>query len=102
MHLQSFGLLHPERWAFAGYTLSALLRSRVVYLVGMRGEVVHEWRLRDRLGTLANLLPGGRLLTTGVTDEGPPIIEGKGGRFSDYDWVSADSTELGARLPTPS
>lgn len=87
MRTQQFGLLCRDRArAFAGYTLVAPLRARSAYLVGMDGEVVHEWRLPERIGTLSYLLPGGRLLTSVMTPEGPPIIEGKSGRMLEYDW----------------
>lgn len=87
MRIREVGLCHiDETLAEPGYTLIAPLRGRAVHLIGMRGEIVHEWRLPDRLGTLAYLLPGGRLLTTGMTAEGPPIIEGKGGHFREFDW----------------
>jgi len=87
VRISQVGLIgsQPGR-SYPGYTLLAPLRARSCYLLGMRGEVVHEWRLPDRLGSLACMLPGGRLLTTGMTAEGPPIIEGKGGHFREYDW----------------
>jgi len=87
MRIQNVGLLHsdPAR-AFASYALIAPLRGRSCYLVGMHGEVVHEWRLPEQLGSLAMLLPGGHLLVTSQTAEGPPIIEGKGGHLREYDW----------------
>lgn len=87
MKIGQVGLLSLDaRQAFAGYTLVAPLRGTSCYLVGMQGEVVHQWQLPGRLGTLASLLPGGHLLVTLMTEEGPPIIEGKGGRFQEYDW----------------
>jgi hypothetical protein len=90
MRISEVGLCHIDgRLAEPGYTLIAPLRGRTVYLIGMRGEIVHEWRLPQPLGTLAYLLPGGHLLTTGMTAEGPPIIEGKGGHFREFDWDGA-------------
>ena len=87
MRITNVGLLDLDQArAFPGYTLIAPLRGRSCYLVGMRGEVVHEWRLPERLASLAMLLPGGRLLTTTMTTEGPPILEGKGGHFREFDW----------------
>jgi hypothetical protein len=87
MRIRDVGLLHhDEALAEPGYTVIAPLRGRTVYLVGMRGEIVHQWQLPDRLGTLAYLLPGGTLLTSGMTAEGPPIIEGKGGHLRELDW----------------
>jgi len=87
MRYESVGLLACDSArAFPGYTLIAPLRTKQCSLVGMKGEVVHEWNLPDRLGSLAYMLPGGHLLTTGMTEDGPPIIEGKGGHFREYDW----------------
>ena len=87
MRIREVGLLHhDEALAEPGYTVIAPLRGRTVYLVGMRGEIVHQWQLPDRLGTLAYLLPGGHLLTSGMTTEGPPIIEGKGGHLREFAW----------------
>ncbi|HVO16309.1 MAG TPA: aryl-sulfate sulfotransferase [Alphaproteobacteria bacterium] len=87
MRIRDIGLVHhDEALAEPGYTVIAPLRGCTVYLVGMRGEIVHRWQLPDRLGTLAYLLPGGNLLTSGMTTEGPPIIEGKGGHLREFDW----------------
>ena len=62
MRIRDVGLLHSDdKLAEPGYTLITPLRGRIVYLVGMRGEIVHQWQLPDRLGTLAYLLPGGNL-----------------------------------------
>jgi|SRR5579871_5813967 len=87
MNIGPVGLLSLDaKQAFAGYTLVAPLRGRTCYLVDLQGQIVHQWELRGRLGSLATLVPGGRLLVTTMTTEGPPIIEGKGGHFQEYDW----------------
>lgn len=87
MRYQKVGLLHhdPSR-AFQGFTLIAALRHKSVYLVGMNGEVLHQWNLPGALGSKAYLLPGGRLLFSVVTDDGVPIREAKGGHIIEYDW----------------
>jgi Arylsulfotransferase (ASST) len=87
MRLQSVGLTEFDRArAYRGYTLIAPLRRSSVYLVDMQGAIVHEWRLRGPMAILAYLLPGGRLLTSHVTKEGPAIFEGKGGHLCEYNW----------------
>ncbi len=87
MQYRELGLLeHNEKLATPGYTLIAPLRGLVAYLVDMEGDVVHEWALPDKLASLAYMLPGGHLLTSGMTDEGPPIIEAKGGHLREFDW----------------
>lgn len=87
MRIQSFGLQYADRTrAYAGYTLIAQLRGQGAYLVGLGGEIVHQWRLPAPIGSLAYLLPGGHLLTSTVTREGAPIFEGKGGHLREYDW----------------
>ena len=87
MRYREFGLLeHNDKLATPGYTLIAPLRGRTAYLVDMKGEVVHQWELPDKLASLAYMLPGGRLLTSGMTEDGPPIIEAKGGHLREFDW----------------
>ena len=75
-----------EEQSTLGFTLIAPVHGFTVYLINMLGEVVHEWKLPEKLGSLAYLLPGGHLLTSVLTSEGPPIIEGKGGHIQEFDW----------------
>jgi len=87
MRYQKVGLLHNEpARSFPGYTLIAPLRHSSVFLVGMNGEVVHQWNLPGPLGSKAYLIPGGHLLFSTVTDEGTPIREAKGGHIYEFDW----------------
>src|SRR5206468_12964246 len=62
----------PDR-AFQGYTLfTSMLGDGTVYLVDMRGEVVHTWRMPYRPGLYGYLLDNGHLFYTGkvMTDLG--------------------------------
>ncbi len=87
MRYQKLGLIeYDKNKCSPGYTLVAPVHGNTVYLVNMLGEPVHQWSLSHKLGTLAYLLPDGHLLTSGLTTEGPPVIEGKGGHLKEYDW----------------
>lgn len=53
--------------AYPGYTLYApLTGTGQVYLVGLAGEVVHQWDLPYRPGRHARILPNGNLAYNGV------------------------------------
>ncbi len=59
-------IAHDPRRAFEGYTLFApMLGDGAVYLVDMRGEVVHTWRLPYRPGLYGYLLDNGHLFYSG-------------------------------------
>lgn len=76
--------------ATPGLTLFAPIHGDTARLIDMSGEVVHEWRLRSPCSGLVQLLPGGRLLTTEVSEDGRPIRGGgKGGLIREYDWDGA-------------
>lgn len=79
-------LLHDEARATSGFTLITPLVGKSAYLVGMRGEVLHQWNFPLTPGNYAYLLPNGNLLWSGRTDEGPPLRRGKGGLMREYDW----------------
>lgn len=72
-----------------GYTLVPTFRGRTVRLIDVHGAEVHRWTLPGRLGSLAYLLPGGRLLCSTVTDDGPPLRQAKGGHLHELDWDGA-------------
>ncbi|MFJ7207149.1 aryl-sulfate sulfotransferase [Streptomyces sp. NPDC098789] len=58
--------LDPDA-AFEGHTLYApLTGGGEVYLVNLRGETVHTWKLPHRPGRHARILPGGLLAYNGV------------------------------------
>ena len=57
------------------------------YLIGMRGEVLHQWTNLPLLpGAYAYVLKNGNLLWAGRTAEGCPLQAGKGGLLREYDW----------------
>ena len=103
MRYQKTGLTaFDEAAATPGYNLIARLRGRAAYLVGMDGEVAHEWHLPDEPGDVVYLLPNGNLLATGhdhdtspmpgetlsrfVGGDGPVLRGGTGGAIREYDW----------------
>lgn len=79
-------LIHDADRATAGYTVFSALRGFFVYLIDMAGEVVHRWELPQPLSGHLQVLPNGHLLVAHRTKDGPPMIEGKGGRLVELDW----------------
>jgi outer membrane protein assembly factor BamB len=87
MRHRDFGLLaHDPARATPGYTLFSPLQGSATYLLGMRGEVVHEWHHPLVAGTYAHLLDNGNLLWSGRLAEGPQHMGGRGGLLREYDW----------------
>lgn len=72
--------------AFPGFTLISPMMGKKSYLLGMAGEVFHEWSLPDRPGGYARMLENGNLLAATRTDDGPPLRSAKGGRLVELDW----------------
>ncbi len=70
-----------------GYTLIVPLSGKSAYLIGLRGEILHQWSFPFTPGNYAYLLPNGNLLWSGRTPEGPPIPQGKGGILREYNWA---------------
>lgn len=63
MDFQKVGLLKKdEARACAGYTTVSTFRGNSVKLIDMDGKEVHRWELPGLLGSLAYLLPGGRIV----------------------------------------
>jgi hypothetical protein len=79
-------LVYDKVKATPGYTLVVPQSSTKAYLIGMRGEVLHEWSFPLCPGNYAYLLPNGNLLWAGRMDEGPPLRRGKGGLLREYNW----------------
>ncbi|PWI45078.1 aryl-sulfate sulfotransferase [Streptomyces sp. ICBB 8177] len=66
--------LDPDA-AFDGYTLFApLTGTGEVYLIDLRGAVVHQWNLPYRPGRHARILPGGVLAYNGVMPGQPALF----------------------------
>ena len=81
------GLLYSNKEkVFPGFTLVPTFRGEVVKLIDIEANLVHQWDLPGRLGSLAYLLPNGNLLCSTVTEEGPPVRQAKGGHIFELDW----------------
>ena len=61
--MRQLGLItyKPEK-AFQGYTLFAPMETTSVYLMDMRGQIVHRWEMEYRPGDYGYLLENGNLL----------------------------------------
>jgi hypothetical protein len=79
-------LLWDRERATRGFTLIVPLSGKAGYLIGMAGEVLHQWSFPLTPGNYAYLLPNGNLLWSGRTEDGPPLRRGKGGLLREYDW----------------
>ncbi|MDP7425060.1 MAG: aryl-sulfate sulfotransferase [Rhodospirillales bacterium] len=87
MRHTTVGVLEFDRArATPGVTIITPLQGKATYLVGMKGEVLHQWDHPIKPGSYAYLLPSGNLLWAGETVEGPSPGGGKGGLLREYDW----------------
>ena len=87
MRHRDFGLLaFDQRRATAGLTLFSPIHGRSTYLIGMRGDVLHQWEHPLIAGPYAYLLENGNLLWAGRLPEGPQHMGGRGGLIREYDW----------------
>ncbi len=76
---------HSAR-ATPGVTIICPLHGNAVYLIGMKGEVLHQWQTPTKPGNYAYMLENGNLLWAGETEDGPSPGGGKGGLLREYDW----------------
>ncbi len=68
MRYQRFGItLYDRERATPGFTLITPQPGQSAYLLGMQGEIVHEWRFSLRPGNYSYLLKNGNLLWAGRT-----------------------------------
>jgi len=75
--------------AYNGYTLFAPLADFFVWLIDMRGRIVHYWKMPYTPGQQGVLLPNGNLLYLGrsETHEGPEkCLGGYSGKLIEVDW----------------
>jgi len=84
-------IAHDPARAFQGYTLYApMFGDGTVYLMDMRGEVVHTWRLPYRPGAYGYLLDNGHLFYSGKVMKDLERFEAwrrfKGGAALEVDW----------------
>lgn len=84
-------IAHDPALAQPGYTLFApMLGDGAVYLIDMRGDVVHRWNMPCRPGLYGYLLDNGHLFYTGKTMEDLGRFEAwprfKAGAAMEVDW----------------
>jgi hypothetical protein len=88
MRHRDFGLLVcDEGRATPGYTLFSPLNGTTTYLIGLRGDIVHQWE-HPLCSIYGYLLANGNLLWAGRLPEGPQHMGGRGGLLREYDWNS--------------
>ena len=87
MRYDKLGLLvrEPER-VTPGYVAYSEIAGSRVFVIDEAGEVVHQWALDAPAGGSFQLLPGGHLLFSERTEEGPPLRDGKCGHMVEVDW----------------
>ncbi len=86
MRHRNFGLIACDEPATPGYTLFSPIHGKSTYLIGRRGEVVHQWQHPITTGPFGYLLDTGNLLWAGRLPEGPQHMGGRGGLLREYDW----------------
>lgn len=87
MNFQKIGLLKNEESRVSkGYTTVSTFRGESVKLIDIRGNEVHRWDLPGKLGSLAYLLPGGRLMCSVQVDCDIPLQTARGGRILELSW----------------
>ena len=105
-------LCDPHR-ATPGYTLFSPINGKATYIIGLRGDVLHQWEHPLVNGTYAYLLDNGNLLWAGRLPEGPQHMGGRGGlpariRLERQGTLGAQATSAsitisaGCRTATPS
>jgi len=83
---QSVIIYDPSK-AYNGYTLFAPHASMDVFLINMKGQVVHHWKMPTTLGSDVRLLPNGNQIRIHKTGEEPTAFLGTGGKeLVEVDW----------------
>ena len=87
MRLRDVGLLeYDQSRATPGFTLFSPLQAEDVYLLGMRGEVLHQWKLTGKKGGYAHLIPNGNLLGVVMADSEAVRTREALRMVREYDW----------------
>ena len=87
MRHRDFGVLVCDQHrATPGYTLFTPIHGKTTYLIGLRGDIVHQWEHPLVSGPYGYLLDNGNLLWAGRLPEGPQHMGGRGGLLREYDW----------------
>jgi len=73
--------------AFNGFTLFTPVDGTGVWLIDMRGNIVHQWEMSVKPAGYVELLPNGHLLFAGKHPDCPlSNVEGAGGILLEVDW----------------
>ena len=87
MRFSQFGVTEYKRErTHQGVTLFSPLVQNMTYLIGMNGEILHQWTLEAEPGNYAYLLPNGNLLVAIKTPGGPQGFAAKGGKIQEISW----------------
>lgn len=87
LDFQKLGVIKKEdARAFKGYTTVSTFRGDAVRLIDMDGNEQHRWTLPGPLGSLAYMLPGGRLLCSAQVPTEIPLKTARGGRILELSW----------------
>ena len=87
MRFSRFGITEYKRdKASLGVTLFSPLIQNVTYLIGMNGEILHQWTLEGQLGNYAYLLPNGNLLAAVKPTDSPYDFAAMGGKIQEISW----------------
>lgn len=87
MRFSKFGITKFDRGeATPGATLFSPLRQKETYLIGMCGEILHQWNLEAQPGNYGYLLSNGNLLVAIKTEDGPSGINAGGGKIQELNW----------------
>ena len=80
-------LQYNESNSYKGYTLFTPLGSKNIYLIDMKGKVVHSWNLPFQAGNHGELLPNGNLLYAAKVPRAPLAdFDGTTGILLEMDW----------------
>jgi len=71
---------------YEGYTLFAPMSGGGVWLIDMKGQIVHHWETKNTPASHAVLLSNGNLLFAGKRMDSPIQIGGSGGELLEMDW----------------
>tara|TARA_Y100000031_G_scaffold150101_1_gene188926 strand:- start:5082 stop:6272 length:1191 start_codon:yes stop_codon:yes gene_type:complete len=80
-------ITHDSSKVYEGYTLFAPHASTDVWLINMKGQIVHHWKMSTPLGGPARLLPNGNQIRINKTFKEPTASMGTvGGELVEVDW----------------
>ena len=79
--------IHDPSKAYGGYTLFAPHASTSVWLINMKGQILHHWKMPAPLGGPVRFLPNGNQIRINKTFKEPSAALGTvGGKLVEIDW----------------